>query len=97
MKIAVCDWCDSKDHVGLIEVDGREYDICAKCRTELTSKLKGKGTLVLRETAPVLPYVPVPHAPWWLEQPWIWTDTGTGGFRPLHWAAASGRVSGLPQ
>lgn len=43
MKLFLCDWCDKQKGCKPMTIDGKSYDICAECRSEIGAKLSGKG------------------------------------------------------
>ena len=72
-----CDVCGEVANCEQKQIEGREYDFCARCWRELESKLKGKGRplaereMVLsppraieREEAPEKPMPGIPPAIW---------------------------------
>lgn len=48
MKIYKCDWCEQMKMMGCssMTVDGKSYDVCAKCKAKIEKKLHGKGEYV---------------------------------------------------
>jgi hypothetical protein len=72
-----CDLCGKDKDCLRKEIDGKEYDICAKCWSPLEQKLLGKGRKI-RETV----FLPLPRATEELEKPLpgeppkIWGESG---------------------
>lgn len=61
MKIYRCDWCEKDDACSMMAIEGRNYDVCSNCRTEIQKKLGGKGEPI--GALPGVTFVPVPCYP----------------------------------
>ena len=55
--MTLCDLCRDNRECLQIDIDGREYDICAKCWNPLAKKLKGKGRVKSQEVVLLPPPV----------------------------------------
>lgn len=61
----LCDLCGQSKECEQREIEGREYDICAKCWNLLARKLKGKGRVKQERETVFLPplLTPAPAKP----------------------------------
>jgi hypothetical protein len=65
MIVYRCDFCGEVTDCAQKRIDGREYDFCPRCWSELETKLKGKGRAVAGREMVLLP----PGAPRTEEKP----------------------------
>ena len=77
MKVYKCDFCNKIKTCKHKDIEGKEYDVCAACWSDIAKKLKGKGRCV---PVPVYPYVP--YQPIYI-RPYEWPPWGTSTGDPF--------------
>jgi hypothetical protein len=56
--MTLCDLCEQSKECTTRQIGNREYDICSDCWSELTEKLKFKGTPLRKRDVVLLPSTP---------------------------------------
>ena len=73
MKVYKCDFCNKIKTCKHKDIEGKEYDVCAACWSEVEKKLKGKGR---DKPVEITPWVPsVPWYPVYPVYPYHYQDT----------------------